>query len=140
MRPRLLYLRLRPGLRLELRLCPPLYLWLRPRLRRRGHWLRLRPDRLYLRLWPHLLSRSGRLKLPGPRLPHPLGSRFLVCGGGWFIAGTWLKRRLGAPSLEGPWRDCPFGLDGGLTRQRRLPRTEPFGRRQLLNMSLLLRG
>ena len=107
--------------------------------------------------------------LPGSRLRHSLGSRFHICGGWWSIAGTWLKRRLGPPSLEGPWRDCPSGLardsrfrrdggigrggppdsrlgrnlaglDGGLTRQRRLPRTELFSRRQLLNMSLLLRG
>ena len=71
MRPRL-YLRLRPRLHLGLGLRPRLYLWLRPWLllglypwlRRRGHWLRLRPDRLYLRLWPHRLARGRRLKLP----------------------------------------------------------------------------
>ena len=93
------------------------------------------------------------LVLPGSRLRHSLGSRFHICGGGWSIAGTWLKRRLGAPSLESAWRGCPFGLardsrlgrdsaglDGGLTRQRRLPWLELFVGRQLLNVGLLLRG
>jgi hypothetical protein len=136
----LLRLGLRPWLRLRLHLRPRLIL--RRHVLRLGLRLGLRPrllvlgrHMLWLGLWMGRLSRSGWLKLARRRL----GRR---------QAFSWLHRcsRFGRCS----WH-CRLSLRGARLDQRRrharlrrglagLPRTELFGRRQLLDMSLLLRG